>query len=53
MSTGRLLQLCRRWLGITPGQHGGAPDDGGAGAAVVDPSRGTVHIQLTVMGQPL
>ena len=53
MSTARLLQLWRRWFGFTPGQRRMAPDDGGPGSAVVDPSRGTVHIQLTVMGQPL
>lgn len=53
MSAGRLLQLCRRWFGFTPDQHGGAPDGGGPGAAVVDVSRGTVSLQLTVLGQPL
>ncbi|MEO3941417.1 hypothetical protein V3C41_10110 [Paenarthrobacter nicotinovorans] len=53
MSTARLLQYWRRWLGIARDQRRRAPDDGGPGSAVVDPSRGTVHIQLTVMGQPL
>ena len=53
MSTGRLLELWRRWFGFTPGQRRMAPDDGGPGSAVVDGSRGTVSLQLTVLGQPL
>ncbi|MEQ4568122.1 hypothetical protein [Paenarthrobacter sp. CAP02] len=53
MKTGLLLQLCRRWFGFTPDRRGQAPDGGGATAAVVDPSRGTISLQLTVLGQPL
>ncbi|MET3905276.1 hypothetical protein [Paenarthrobacter sp. 4246] len=53
MGTHRLLQLCRRWFGFTPGQCGSAPDRDGSGAAVVDGSRNTVSLQLTVLGQPL
>ncbi|MDR6989889.1 hypothetical protein J2Y66_004406 [Paenarthrobacter nitroguajacolicus] len=53
MGTHRLLQLFQRWFGFTPGQRGSAPDDGGSGAAVVDVSRDTVRLQLTVLGQPL
>ncbi|MCR1161438.1 MULTISPECIES: hypothetical protein [Micrococcaceae] len=53
MKTGLLLQLCRRWFGFSPDQHGAAPDGGEAAAAVVDPSRGTISLQLTVLGQPL
>ncbi len=50
---GRLLQLCRGWFGFTPDQHGSAPDGGESGAAVVDVSRGTISLQLTVWGQAL
>ncbi|MEV7606639.1 hypothetical protein AB0N65_14470 [Paenarthrobacter sp. NPDC089322] len=42
-----------RWLGALPARLGGTPDDGKAGAAVVDVSRGTVSLQLAVLGQAL
>ncbi|UKA49527.1 hypothetical protein LFT48_19155 [Arthrobacter sp. FW305-123] len=53
MKPGHLLKTLLRWLGYQPGHRGTAPDDGDSSAAVVDVSRGTVSLQLTVQGQPL
>ncbi|MBT2586900.1 hypothetical protein [Arthrobacter sp. ISL-95] len=63
MKAERLLKNLLRRLGFQP-RHTAkapdamapdamAPDDGGSSAAVVDVSRGTVSLQLTVGSQPL
>lgn len=53
MKAGRLLKTLLRRFGFQPGRRGTAPDGGDPSAAVVDVSRGTVSLQLTVGSQPL
>ncbi|YCK82443.1 hypothetical protein M1D89_04170 [Arthrobacter sp. D3-18] len=53
MRAERLLKNLLRRLGFLPGRRGTGPDGGGSSAAVVDVSRGTVSLQLTVWGQAL
>ncbi|MFW0775508.1 hypothetical protein ACLRGI_20360 [Paenarthrobacter nitroguajacolicus] len=53
MKAERLVKALLRRLVFQPGQPGTAPDGGGSGAAVVDVTRGTVSLQLTVWGQAL
>ncbi|MET3367722.1 hypothetical protein [Arthrobacter sp. M2012083] len=53
MRAERLLKNLLRRFGLQPGRRGSAPDGGGSSAAVVDVSRGTVSLQLTVGSQPL
>jgi hypothetical protein len=53
MKAERLLKNLLRRLGLQPGPRGTEPDGGGSSAAVVDVSRGTVSLQLTVRGQAL
>ncbi|WP_178995728.1 hypothetical protein [Paenarthrobacter nitroguajacolicus] len=53
MKAERLLKNLLRRLGLQPGRRGTEPDGGGSSAAVVDVSRGTVSLQLTVWGQAL
>jgi|GEM_PF-4711470 len=53
MKAEHLLNNVLRRLGFQPSPGATAPDDGGVSAAVVDVSRGTVSLQLTVGSQPL